>query len=80
MTECGPLAWARIRSNGKGILGLGLGGEAVRIAVWASWWIWTFCVGISRADAEDKQMKRLFAEKWDTYASQVPWWFLPGLI
>jgi protein-S-isoprenylcysteine O-methyltransferase Ste14 len=78
MTECGPLAWTRGAQPMRG--GLGLGGETLRIAVWASWWLWTFCVGISRADAEDKQMRKLFGEKWNVYAQQVPWWFLPGLI
>jgi len=78
MTECGPLAWTRGAQPLKG--GLGLGGETLRIVVWASWWLWTFCVGISRADAEDRQMRKLFNEKWDAYAHQVPWWFLPGLI
>ncbi|TFK20029.1 hypothetical protein FA15DRAFT_625966 [Coprinopsis marcescibilis] len=50
------------------------------IFVWAFWWLWTFCVGISRADAEDKQMQKLFREEWDAYAAIVPWWFFPGLI
>lgn len=78
MAECGLLAWTRGAQPMKA--GLGLGGETLRIAVWASWWLWTFCVGISRADAEDKQMRKLFNEKWEAYAQQVPWWFLPGLI
>ena len=78
LTECGPLAWTRGTQPTRG--GLGIGGETLRIAVWASWWLWTFCVGISRADAEDRQMRKLFNEKWDAYAQQVPWWFLPGLI
>ncbi|KAF9495908.1 hypothetical protein BDN71DRAFT_806382 [Pleurotus eryngii] len=50
------------------------------IVVWAAWWIWTLAVGISRADAEDKQMKKLFQTEWEEYAANVPWWFLPGLI
>jgi protein-S-isoprenylcysteine O-methyltransferase Ste14 len=66
MTECGPLAW--------------IGGETLRFAVWATWWLWVFCVVISRADAEDQQMRKVFNEEWDAYAQQVPWWFLPGLI
>lgn len=69
MTECGPLAWTR-----------DIGGDAVRIVLWASWWFWTLCVAISRADAEDHQMSKLFHEEWDAYAQLVPWWFLPGLI
>ncbi|KAF8873479.1 hypothetical protein BD779DRAFT_1451852 [Infundibulicybe gibba] len=58
--------------------GLSSGGSA--LAVWALWWMWTLCVGFSRADAEDKQMKKLFGAEWEAYAIQVPWWFFPGLI
>ncbi|KAF8999999.1 hypothetical protein BDQ17DRAFT_1245998 [Cyathus striatus] len=50
------------------------------IVVWTLWWLWTFCVGVSRADAEDKQMKKLFKEEWEAYAASVHWWFFPGLI
>ncbi|KAJ3717974.1 hypothetical protein EV361DRAFT_932085 [Lentinula raphanica] len=49
------------------------------IVVWAAWWVWTLAVGISRAEAEDKQMQKLFPEEWDKYAMLVPWWFFPGL-
>ncbi|KIM36918.1 hypothetical protein M413DRAFT_13673 [Hebeloma cylindrosporum] len=63
-----------------GGVGEGLRKEYVRGVVWASWWAWTFCVGISRADAEDRQMRRLFKEEWDAYAAAVHWWFFPGLI
>ncbi|KAF9456888.1 hypothetical protein BDZ94DRAFT_1176712 [Collybia nuda] len=48
--------------------------------VWALWWVWTLCVGVSRAEAEDKQMQKLFKDEWETYAAQVPWWFFPGVI
>ncbi|KDR67188.1 hypothetical protein GALMADRAFT_1130858 [Galerina marginata CBS 339.88] len=54
--------------------------ERTALVVWAVWWLWTFCVGISRADAEDKQMRKLFKEEWDAYATAVPWWFFPGII
>ena len=50
------------------------------IVVWALWWLWTLSVGISRADAEDKQMRKLFPEEWDAYAAAVHWWFFPGII
>ncbi|KAF8176964.1 hypothetical protein BJ912DRAFT_857215 [Pholiota molesta] len=49
-------------------------------AVWAAWWLWTLCVGISRADAEDRQMRGVFGKEWDAWAAAVHWWFLPGLI
>jgi protein-S-isoprenylcysteine O-methyltransferase Ste14 len=48
--------------------------------VWVLWWMWTLAVAVSRAEAEDKQMRKLFHEEWETYAAHVPWWFLPGLI
>lgn len=50
------------------------------VTVWALWWAWTLCVGFSRAEAEDKQMQKLFKAEWEAYATQVPWWFLPGLL
>ncbi|KAJ7125453.1 hypothetical protein C8R43DRAFT_898533 [Mycena crocata] len=46
----------------------------------ASWFLWTLAVGLSRVDAEDKQMRKLFPQEWDAWAANVPWWFLPGLI
>ncbi|KAJ7271883.1 hypothetical protein B0H12DRAFT_1008266 [Mycena haematopus] len=44
------------------------------------WFLWTFAVGLSRVDAEDKQMRKLFPQEWDTWAANVYWWFIPGLI
>jgi protein-S-isoprenylcysteine O-methyltransferase Ste14 len=43
------------------------------------WWAWTWSVGISRAEAEDKEMKKLFNGEWDAYAARVPCWFCPGV-
>ncbi|KAJ3561789.1 hypothetical protein NP233_g9981 [Leucocoprinus birnbaumii] len=57
---------------------LNAGGSAV--VVWVCWWVWTICVGVSRAQAEDGQMRKLFKDEWDLYASNVPWWFFPGII
>ncbi|KAJ2916102.1 hypothetical protein MD484_g4305, partial [Candolleomyces efflorescens] len=48
--------------------------------VWAVWWGWTLCVGVSRAEAEDRQMKKLFRKEWEMYAKEVQWWFFPGLL
>jgi protein-S-isoprenylcysteine O-methyltransferase Ste14 len=45
----------------------------------ASWWMWTLSVGVSRAKAEDKEMRKTFQPEWDVYAADVPWWFFPGL-
>ncbi|KAJ7046900.1 hypothetical protein C8F04DRAFT_1062108 [Mycena alexandri] len=46
----------------------------------SSWFLWTLAVGLSRVDAEDKEMRKLFPQEWDAWAFNVPWWFLPGLI
>ncbi|KAJ7709801.1 hypothetical protein B0H17DRAFT_915497 [Mycena rosella] len=46
----------------------------------ASWFLWTLAVGLSRVDAEDKQMHKLFPQEWERWAANVPWWFIPGLI
>lgn len=48
--------------------------------VWALWWMWSLCVVLTRAEAEDTQMKKLFRAEWDAYAMQVPWWIFPGVI
>ncbi|KAJ7166881.1 hypothetical protein C8R46DRAFT_267655 [Mycena filopes] len=46
----------------------------------AVWWLWTLGIGLSRVEAEDKQMRALFSEEWDVYAERVPCWFIPGVI
>ncbi|KIK57816.1 hypothetical protein GYMLUDRAFT_75426 [Collybiopsis luxurians FD-317 M1] len=56
-----------LRSNGSAIV------------VWTLWWLWTLACGISRAEAEDGQMQKMFPEEWDKYAEKVAWWFFPGL-
>ncbi|KAF8874995.1 hypothetical protein BD779DRAFT_1613496 [Infundibulicybe gibba] len=48
--------------------------------VWALWWLWTLAVGVSRAAAEDKQMRKIFSQEWEAYAAKVHWWFFPGII
>ncbi|KAJ6596995.1 hypothetical protein DFH09DRAFT_1071942 [Mycena vulgaris] len=30
-----------------------------------SWFLWTFAVGLSRVEAEDKQMRKLFPQEWE---------------
>ncbi|KAJ3912116.1 hypothetical protein F5877DRAFT_54503 [Lentinula edodes] len=49
------------------------------LVVWAAWWVWTLAVGVSRAEAEDKQMQKMFPGEWERYAENVAWWFFPGL-
>ena len=48
--------------------------------VWVVWWMWTLCVVFRRVEAEDRMMQKLFEEEWETYATQVPWMFFPGVI
>jgi protein-S-isoprenylcysteine O-methyltransferase Ste14 len=50
------------------------------LVVWAALWFWTGCVALSRALAEDAQMKKLFKDEWKVYAANVPWWFVPGVL
>ncbi|KAF8644471.1 hypothetical protein AX16_008441 [Volvariella volvacea WC 439] len=64
LTECGPLSVVP-------------GSAAV---VWVVWWAWTVAVGVSRAEAEDREMRRVFKKEWEAYAASVQWWFFPGII
>ncbi|KAJ3987006.1 hypothetical protein F5890DRAFT_892557 [Lentinula detonsa] len=50
------------------------------LVVWAAWWVWTLAVGVSRAEAEDNQMQKMFSGEWERYAENVAWWFFPGLV
>ncbi|KAJ7610695.1 hypothetical protein DFH06DRAFT_1233323 [Mycena polygramma] len=50
------------------------------LALGAVWWLWTLGIGLSRVEAEDRQMRALFREEWDAYAVRVPCWFIPGVI
>ncbi|KAF5367743.1 hypothetical protein D9758_009885 [Tetrapyrgos nigripes] len=56
-----------------------LSANSSAIVVCAAWWMWTLAVGLSRAAAEDAQMKKLFPDDWERYAANVQWWFFPGL-
>ncbi|KAG5640698.1 hypothetical protein DXG03_007484 [Asterophora parasitica] len=64
MTSCGPLG---VVPRAAGV-------------VWAAWWVWTVAVGLSRAQAEDREMQRVFGKEWEAYARAVPWWFVPGIL
>lgn len=55
-------------------------GASGTIVVWATWWTWSLAVARSRAEAEDKALRKTFNEEWDRYAVTVPYWFFPGLI
>ncbi|KAJ6461932.1 hypothetical protein C8R47DRAFT_1159025 [Mycena vitilis] len=50
------------------------------LALGAVWWLWTLGIGLSRVEAEDRQMRALFREEWDAYALRVPCWFIPGVV
>ncbi|KAH7921619.1 hypothetical protein BV22DRAFT_1132127 [Leucogyrophana mollusca] len=46
----------------------------------ASWWAWSLSVGISRAIAEDGELRKQFGPQWDAYAASVSSWFVPGVL
>ncbi|KAJ7759779.1 hypothetical protein DFH07DRAFT_918886 [Mycena maculata] len=46
----------------------------------AVWWVWTLGIGLSRVEAEDKQMRALFPDEWDAYAEATPYWFIPWVV
>ncbi|KAJ7459313.1 hypothetical protein FB451DRAFT_1046131, partial [Mycena latifolia] len=59
----------------------GGGGAACAAALLgAVWWVMTLGIGLSRARAEDAQMRALFPHEWDKYATRVRWWWIPGVI
>ncbi|KAL0566840.1 hypothetical protein V5O48_015165, partial [Marasmius crinis-equi] len=57
-----------------------LAATVFRLLVTGAWWAWCLSVGISRAQAEDKQMHKVFGEEWERYRDRVWWWFFPGLM
>jgi protein-S-isoprenylcysteine O-methyltransferase Ste14 len=62
--ECGPLHLA----------------PASGPLIGAVWWLWTLGIGLSRVEAEDKQMRALFPQEWDAYAEKARWWFIPWVV
>ena len=56
------------------------GAMFVTQCAWISWWIYTGGVGYARAVAEDEQMRNMFGEEWERYATKVRYWFVPGLV
>lgn len=46
----------------------------------AAWWVWALSVGVSRAYAEDGELRKLSTCEWDAYAAEVRFWFVPGLL
>ncbi|KAH6893882.1 hypothetical protein BKA70DRAFT_1232747 [Coprinopsis sp. MPI-PUGE-AT-0042] len=82
LSPSSPIAWILPSWVHPSMTGTeeGLWAGTGRMVVWALWWFWTYCVGMSRADAEDKQMHALFKTEWEVWAREVPWWFFPGLV
>lgn len=78
LTELGPLALAAQGINA--VLGTSVKGSILGAIVALAWWVWTMSVGVSRARAEDSQMKKLFGQDWDNWAADVAWWFFPGVL
>ncbi|KII83227.1 hypothetical protein PLICRDRAFT_47381 [Plicaturopsis crispa FD-325 SS-3] len=54
-------------------------GKWALYALWASWWSWTVSVGVTRARAEDGEMRKLFGAEWDAWSARVNSWFVPGI-
>ncbi|KAF9254286.1 hypothetical protein L218DRAFT_886621, partial [Marasmius fiardii PR-910] len=53
--------------------------DLLRVICTTVWWCWCVSVGVSRAQAEDKQMHKQFGEEWEKYRDSVGWWFFPGV-
>ncbi|KAH7906911.1 hypothetical protein BJ138DRAFT_1015414 [Hygrophoropsis aurantiaca] len=66
-------------SSGGWVRQCGIIGPVTSALLWVVWWAWSMSVGISRAIAEDSELKKQFEASWDAYAADVPAWFVPGL-
>lgn len=66
-----PGSWA----NECGILG-----PVSSALLGVTWWVWALSVGVSRAYAEDGELRKLSTSEWDAYAAEVKFWFVPGLL
>ncbi|PSR70446.1 hypothetical protein PHLCEN_2v13697 [Hermanssonia centrifuga] len=63
-----------------GVVGHGMTGIGIRSMVACAWFGWWVAVGIKRCESEDAELRKMFGKEWDTYASTVRAWFVPGLI
>ena len=61
-----------------GILGHGVVGMGIRLAIFGMLMSGWLAVGVHRARAEDAELGKHFGEEWDRYAEMVGWWFAPG--
>ncbi|EGN93919.1 hypothetical protein SERLA73DRAFT_189043 [Serpula lacrymans var. lacrymans S7.3] len=55
-------------------------GQMSAVVLGTGWCIWAISVCISRAYAEDGELRKNFGAEWDAYAARVPAWFFPGLL
>lgn len=62
------------------VLGSGVFGTTLRTGLFVLMYGYWLAVGVSRARAEDVELRKMFNEEWDRYATEVPYWFVPGLI
>lgn len=60
------------------VLGLRAGGSAAMVGI--AWLVWSVLLSFGRASAEDSAMKKEFGKEWESWATDVPWWFIPGLL
>lgn len=62
------------------VLGSGVLGTTLRMGLFMVMYGYWVAVGVSRARAEDAELRKMFGKEWDRYATEVPYWFVPGLI
>lgn len=62
------------------VLGSGAFGTTLRMGLFLAMYGYWLAVGVSRARAEDTELRKMFGKEWDCYATEVPYWFVPGLI
>jgi protein-S-isoprenylcysteine O-methyltransferase Ste14 len=65
---------------GSWIIECGILGPVSCALLGATWWAWALSVGVSRAYAEDSELRKLSTSEWDAYAAEVKFWFVPGLL
>lgn len=65
---------------GSWVIECGILGPVSSALLGATWWVWALSVGVSRAYAEDGELRKLSASEWDAYAAEVKFWFVPGLL
>ncbi|KAI0755376.1 hypothetical protein C8Q80DRAFT_1217024 [Daedaleopsis nitida] len=86
LTDLSPGGWiAECVSSGRPTGGVFTATALVGTVAWAwiafaVWYAWWLSVGVRRARMEDAALRKEFRDQWDTYATRVRWWFVPGLL